>query len=425
MHELRRSLSHPRTMALLDQCVVSCCNFLTMLFIGRWLPAHEFGLFSLAMLIVLFLSNLHRAILTQPLNVLGAKEAEIELLTRFWALLRAHVVVLPIAIAVLICMSFSFFPRMDLAIGAACYLVCFLLQETVRRYWYTNGRIDRALISDLVSYGGQAVVLVAFELIVKVECDSAFVILALTSLAGFVVGLFGIKRVHTLDRSTIRTVAAQHWTLSRWLLLTVLALWGSSQMYPFLIVNLGPVAIASFSVSRNLLNVMGIVVQSVVNYLPTRAAVLLSQEGELAFRRHILKTLAQSVVASAVFVLGMQILAEPILHVLYGGAYDAAAPLLRVLSLGMVFSLLGAVLGSYALAMHDSRSTFLSNFGSAVFTFTGGLWLIHLYGVYGAAIAACLSLAVAAVLQAFFVMGALNRLAEQELEMRETCRIEV
>jgi O-antigen/teichoic acid export membrane protein len=77
---------------------------------------------------------------------------------------------------------------------------------------------------------------------------------------------------------------------------------------------------------------------------------------------------------------------------------------------GVFFSLLGAVFGSYALALQDARSTFLANLGGTVFTFTGGLWLLHAHGIYGAAIATCLSLATAALLQGCFVLRDLKLL---------------
>jgi O-antigen/teichoic acid export membrane protein len=413
MKEIAEVMSEPRTLAIVDQCIVSCGNFVAMLLIGRHLPASDFGLFSLAMLAVLFLSNLHRALVTQPLNVLGASDDNVTLSTRLAVLLHAHLIVVPAAIVFLIGLSVWFFPLPALVLGACCYLSAFFLQETLRRYWYTVGRIDRAAINDLIAYGGQAVLLAVCSTYWTLDGAWSFVIMAVTSLAAALAGLCTVGGVTMPDMGAARVVGAQHWTLSRWLMLTVLALWGSSQMYPFLIASLGPAAIAYFAVCRNLLNAMNVVVQSVINYLPTRAAVLLKTEGEAEFRRHLLTTLIRAGLGSAAFLAVTQVLAYPALHLLYGGTYDAAAPLLRVLSSGVMFSLLGAVLGSYSLAMHDSRSTFLANLGGSVFTFTGGLWLIHTHGIYGAAIAGCMSLAVAAVLQGLFVVRGLNRLQSQ------------
>jgi O-antigen/teichoic acid export membrane protein len=414
IRRLRALIAEPRTLAFVDQCIVSCSNFLVMLIIGRRLPAAEFGFFTLAMLAILFVSNLHRALLTQPLNVLGPRDSETTLGSRLAVLLGAHAVVVPVSIVIVVALSIKFFPQGHLVLGACIYLTFFFLQETLRRYWYTVERLRLAVLSDLISYGGQMVVLAIAGLYFTIDGEGSFLIMAAASLVATVVSLRLAGPLRFGARATARTIVVEHWQMSRWLLLTVFALWGSSQLYPFLIASLGPASIALFAVSRNLLNVMNVVVQSVLNYLPTRATALLRQQGEGEFRRHLARTLVLTGLGSVVFVLAMQVLAYPVLHVLYRGAYDAAVPVLRMLSAGMAFSLAGAVLGSYSLAMHDSRSTFLANLGSSVFTFTGGLWLIHAHGIYGAAIAACLSLAVAAALQGGFVMVRLNRLAKHE-----------
>jgi O-antigen/teichoic acid export membrane protein len=413
MKDLKRAITEPRALALLDQCVLSGSNFLSVLFVSRHVSVDDFGLFSLALLGVLFLSNLHRAFLTQPLNVLGATEDAADLSTRMTVLLRAHIVIVPVSIVLLAALSAGFFPDVRLLLSAACYLGGFLLQETLRRYWYTIGRLDRALSNDFVSYIGQLILLVAFSAFTRVDGAGAFLIMAATSLIAFLLGLRNVKLAHVVGTSRARAVAAQHWTMSGWLILTVLALWGANQLYPFMLAGYGHAAIAYFAVSRNLLSAIGVGVQSVLNYLPTRAAALLNQQGEAEFRRHMIRTLAVSSAASIAFLALMQIFAEPILHVLYRGLYDDAASLVRILSAGVFFSLLGAVFGSYALALQDARSTFLANLGGTVFTFTGGLWLLHAHGIYGAAIGTCLSLATAALLQGCFVLRDLKRLQAQ------------
>jgi len=410
MKDLKRAITEPRVLALVDQCVLSGSNFLSVLFVSRQVSVDDFGLFSLALLGVLFISNLHRAFLTQPLNVLGASEGETDLSTRMTVLLRVHIVIVPVSIVLLAALSAGFFPDVRLLLSAACYLGAFLLQETLRRYWYTIGRLDRALANDLISYIGQLILRLAFSAFITVDGADALFIMAATSLIAFLFGLRNVKLAHVVGASRTRAVVEQHWTMSGWLILTVLALWGANQLYPFMLAGISHAAIAYFAVSRNLLSAIGVGVQAVLNYLPTRTAALLNQQGEAEFRRHMMRTLAASSAVSITFLALIQIFAEPILHVLYRGLYDDAAPLVRILSAGVFFSLLGAVFGSYALALQDARSTFLANLGGTVFTFTGGLWLLHAYGIYGAAIATCLSLATAALLQGCFVLRDLKHL---------------
>jgi O-antigen/teichoic acid export membrane protein len=407
---MKRLWTEPRLLALLDQGVVSAGNFFTLLFIARRLAAEDFGLFSLAMMATLFLANLHRALFTQPLNILGAAEELPQLGGRVLALLRAHLLAIPVAVAMLIILSIRFFPQKALLFGCAAYVACFFLQEMLRRYWYTKGRFDRALANDAVSYGGQLLVLILTDMVWPIDGPRAFVVMALTSMAAFLLGLRKMQMPRDVVRCSVTGVLVQHWKLSKWLMLTVLAVWGASQIYPFLISPLGPIAVASFAACRNLLNAMGVIVQSVGNYLPTRAAVLLRQQGKSTFRRHLIQTVGRSALLGSLFLLAMLLFAETLMHLFYNGMYDVAAPLLRILAIGTFFSLMGAVLGAYSLAMEDSRSSFLANLGATAFTFTAGLWLIHTHGISGAAAATSLSLAVSMVLQGSLVFMRLNRL---------------
>jgi O-antigen/teichoic acid export membrane protein len=418
-------LKQPGTLALADQCVLSGTNFLTLLFVSRHVSANEFGLFSLAALGLLFLSNLHRAIVTQPLNLLGAGESAEDLKSRISTLLRAHAVIIPVSIAMLGTLSLRYFPDLHLLVAASCYLGCFLLQETLRRYWYTIGRVDRALVNDLISYGGQLIALVSISFFSAIDGTTTLLVMAATSLLAFLAGLQEVDRSGRTTLARMREVASQHGTMSGWLVLTVLALWGATQLYPFLIAPLGPAAVAAFVASRNPLNAIGVAVQSVGNYLPTSATTLLREHGHVEFRRHMIRTMLMAFAACIVFVLLMQVLARPILDFMYEGRYSDGAPLLRMLSVGIVFALLGTVLGSYALALRDARSNFLSNLGATVFTFTGGLWLIHAHGLIGAAIGGCLSVAIATVLQGGFVWRQINRIAHGDHGGRKAAMVEI
>jgi O-antigen/teichoic acid export membrane protein len=192
----------------------------------------------------------------------------------------------------------------------------------------------------------------------------------------------------------------------------VLAVWGASQLYPFLLAALGPAAVATYVACRNLLNATGIMVQSVGNYLPVRAAALLRRSGKAALRSHLLRTLAQAAAVGVLFVLLIVLAAGPLMHLAYGGLYDSAASLLRTLALATLFSLLGAVLGAYSLAMEDSRASFLANLGATGVALTAGAWLIHVDGLQGAAIAATLSTATSMMLQGTLVWMKLNKLPD-------------
>lgn len=393
-----------RMIALYDQAVVSGCGFLTMILIGRQLETNEFGLFSIGMMSMLFLANMHRAVFTQPMNILGANEEAVQIAGRMTALLKFHWLVISIAVlfmAVISCWSFS---QVKLIFSVLFYVVCYFLQEMLRRYWYTLGRNTEALFIDLISYSGQVVLLLVFAYAWRLDGVTAFCIMAFTSLVAFLFGLTRLRLPKIIEKQSVWLVLSQQWPFAKWLILTVLAVWGAGQIYPILIAPLGYTVVASFSACRNILNVMGIFVQTIGNYLPTQGAALLRQKGKMAFRRHFIKTICKLMFLGLAFLFVMEIFAQDLLHFVYGGVYDSAAPLLQILTWGAFATLIASVMGSYALAMGDSRSGFFANLGASMVTFTIGVWLIQNQGVYGAAIATSLSLATAMLLQGGFVV---------------------
>ncbi len=392
----------PRTLALLDQCIVSGSSFLTLVVIGRFLAASEFGWFSLAMLATFFLANMHRAVFTQPMNVLGASESATQSSARVQQVLRAHVLAIPLSVGLLVALSFWFFPDMPLLLACSAYIACFYLQETARRFWYTQQKIERALRSDAISYGGQLLLLLGAGLFWQLDGAGAFLIMAVTSLLAF---LLDVAAGGLLARSgaTTATALSEHWPMSKWLVLTVLAVWGATQLFPFLLAPLGAATVAAFVACRNLLNVVNVFTQTIGDYLPVRAAQLLQQHGRDALRDHVRSAMVKCLVGGGAFLLVMVLIARPLLDLVYKGLYNDAAGVLVILALGRFFSIFAITLGAYAHAMQDTRASFIANIGATLFNASAGLWLIKTHGAVGAAWAATLGMLVATLIQAMLL----------------------
>lgn len=399
MATLKDLVTAPKTLSLLDQSVVSGSNFFTLIYLGRQFDSEQYGFFSLAMIGVLFLANLQRALITRPMELLAATESSEHLLGRLIVLFRALCLMAPIAIALLGAFSIQFFPHSTLFAGCSAYVLCFFLQEMMRRYWYAANRIRDALRSDLISYGGQVAGLLAVDAAWGVNGSSAFAIMAATSLAAFVWDVrVSNLRAGTVHRS-MADIVRQNWRISRWLILSVFAIWGAGQMYPLLVASLGPVAVGTFAACGNIMRGVSLLVQTVDNYLPPRAAALLHEKGAREFQHHLVWTMSRSAGAGLLFALVIYAFADRIMYVVYDGAYDGAANLLRLMAPGAFCSLMGAILGAYSLGMTDSRASFLANLAGTVCTFTVGYWLIRMHGITGAAIASSLTAATSMIVQ--------------------------
>lgn len=409
---IRSVFRAPGFLVAVDQGVVSGCSFLTTLVAARTLTVESFGQFSLALLGTLFLSNLHRAVFTQPMNVLGPVEPPERLEARVRAQLRAHALAVPIAAAFLAALAIWFFPSAHLW-AAALFSACALfLQDTLRRYWYTRGEIRRALANDVVSYGGQLLALAALLMLGAPSAASVFLAMGVSSLAAFALGVRTLPARGTASHFSVASMLAEHWPMARWLVLTALAVWGAGQVYPFLVAPLGPEVIAVFAACRNLLNAVGPVVQSLGNYVPSRVAALMAGGNTRAVSHHLRTMLVHTVWVAILFLALIQGFAEELLHVVFAGKYDAAADVLRILSLGTVCSLLGSLLGAYSLAFQDSRASFIANLCATGLTFTVGVLLVSSHGVVGAAVGNAISVSSAMLVQAALLVRSWPRIID-------------
>ncbi|MDQ9169713.1 lipopolysaccharide biosynthesis protein [Oxalobacteraceae bacterium R-40] len=395
---------------MLDQVIVSGSNFFTLIYLARHLDVANYGFFSLAMLAMLFLANMQRALITRPLDILGAAEKADLVLDRLLVLLKALWIAIPVAIVVLGALSLQFFPDFYLFLSCACYLLCFLLQEMIRRYWYTINRIQNAVRSDFISYCGQLVIIVGMNYWWEISAYSAFLVMAATSLAAFLFDIRTIDFPGRAGRISLKEISRQHWSISKWLVLTVITIWSAGQIYPLLIASMGPAAVATFTACGNILRAGSLVMQTVDNYLPSRAASLMKEKGANEFRRHLVQTFVLTIAGGAVFVLVIYVFALEILHVVYAGNYDHAVTVLRWMLPGALFTVIGMIFGAYSLAMADSRASFLANLAATAFTMTIGLWSIMKFGLLGAAVASSLTAATSMIVQGGFVFAKIKKM---------------
>lgn len=397
---LKNQVFQPRSWVLYDQVLVSGVSFFTMIYLGRHLEIEAFGLFTLAYMSVLFLGTVQTALITQPLNLIGAVKSESANLGRLVSLQRLQLVWLPLNVVVLAGISFLFFPDPGFFIAAAAYLCAFQLQQLLRRYWYTCGRVTDAFINDAISYGAQLTGLVLLGLRGSFDGTQAFYLLALSSLLAVAVGWW---RLHDLPRSAVpvRTVVSEHWNLGGWLLLGTLSSYTATQLYPYMLAGLGAGMVATFAASGNILNGVNVFVQAANNYLPIRAKQVLQQEGREGLLRFLVRIGLKVFLLAAVFCAAIEVWADDLLRLLYGENFADSGNVLRIFAVGTLGWTLFPVLYAGILALGHTSIIFISNAVATLFAVTAGGWLIRQYGVEGAAVALNLSVMLVLVIQAW------------------------
>lgn len=370
--------------ALADQACQSATNFLTMVLAARYLSVASFAQFSLAYLAVLFAASFHRTWVTQPMNVLGAQSPD-ALPARVSALWRAHAALIPGGVLLVLAVSPLGFAEPWLLLATSAYLALFFLQEMQRRHAYTRFVIRPAstvsLVMGLVQLGGLGL------LVAMGERHAAFWMagLALAQLVGVLLGRVLLRAEAPLGmQRSAREVLAEQLAHSRWIVASQLVFWGSSQVYPFVVAGLGATQTATFNAGMSILNAANVLRMTLANFLPAQASRIRAQQGEAAVCAYARRLLGRLALAGLVAWVALLLLADPLVHLLYGDKFPAAADVLRWLSLGIWASVLSVVLNALALALGSTENIFFSNAVGTVFTLTAGLYLTHRFGLAGA-----------------------------------------
>lgn len=385
---------------MLDQAIVSGCNFLTTLVVVRMLSVDGFALYSLAFLTALFLSNLQRAFFTQPLNVLGATEAPPALFGRYLAILRLQWGAAALAAPVVACIGWFFYPR-PLVIGATIlYVAAFFAQEVVRRLHYTRHDIRAACVNDVLAYGLQLALLAALWAAGLHDPAWVFGAFAFTYSLAFVVGHLGLQRpVQTPTTSSVNLIT-EHWRYAKWIVLSQFVYWGSSQLYPFQLAHyVSHEAVANFATANSILNALNVLRLMLANYLPTRAAAIYASHGVGGLLAYLRRMLLLYGGLTVLMVVALVLASDWIIDTLFAGKYQGAKELLPYFAAGNAIIIVGVVINTGSLVTKVTDWIFYANAAGTAFSMLVGPLLLQRWGVWGAVAGFGIGTAIPATIQ--------------------------
>jgi O-antigen/teichoic acid export membrane protein len=385
-------LGHPMLLsgawAAADQALISGTNLFTMLLMARAVAPSQFGTFVLAYAGLWVFQNVQRALIVEPLNVLGAKKegSDYRRYVTSSAALQAIFAVL-VASALLASGTLALSVQ-SLLFALALAVVCWQMQEFVRRVFYTRTYVGRALINDSISYGGQVVLLTALYVQGALTPVSALVAVAITSAIAVVVGGWQV-RSHMgagLSIRSLREAATDNWRFGRWLLGTN-PLWDlGNRFYLFLLAAfVGPAGLGAFTAAITMSRVSRVLLQALDTLLPPIAARRFEQRSQAGMETLLMAVTLIGIVPVLLSMIFLMVFAQEVLHMVYGGAYDEFASVLRIVSLTSLSALLLTLLRVALKAIEETRVLFVASAVSAAFLVTGGSFLAAVAGVTGAA----------------------------------------
>ena len=259
-----------RTMACLDQAVVSATNFLPLFLIARISGPAEAGAFALAWSLVALTLAAQEALVTRPYAVrIGRRPASRT--ATFDAVILSAVIAAVLAVGLAgglsaLLQAESAYAPVALAILMA--VPAMLVRELGRRHALAQERVGQALLLDVVV----AVVMLSALLGVTVAgALSAVTALSAVAAANAAAGLLWLWRVRQQLRTRARGLqssAAYSWKLGRWLLVGQVALQVQGYGTYWLIASVsGPAATGLFAACLSIISLSNPVVFGVANIL--------------------------------------------------------------------------------------------------------------------------------------------------------------
>jgi O-antigen/teichoic acid export membrane protein len=283
--------------ALTDQAVVSATNFLTSVMLLRFMGLREFGVFILAWMSVQFVASLQTALIIAPMMSIGPKQEEKDRPYYFAAVVFQELALVACCIVlvfVALKLSGSFFPHKNLqqlALPLAVSAFAYLMQDFLRRYFFSTRQSRRALADDALSYLSQLPIIFLLHSVGHLNSANALWVMAGTSILGLAPWFFWMEPL-AFRREWIVAIARRHWKISRWLGASALLQWFSGNLFviaaPF---YYGAASAGVLKASQNLMGVSNIWFLGLENVVPAETARRLRQGGVhsmLAYTRSIL-----------------------------------------------------------------------------------------------------------------------------------------
>lgn len=186
----------PTHWVLADQAIVSGCNFLVGVLLARFLGLHDFGQWTLVLGVVLYVNTIAGALIWLPMLTIAPSMSDRTQSRAF--LMGALACQMQLAAMLTAAIGLGSWVVVNLrpdwltpqlAWGLMCLAGAFQLQEWVRRACFACQDAAPAFGIDLVTYGGQLLIVLALHFSARLSVESALFGVAVAYLLGFLVGL--------------------------------------------------------------------------------------------------------------------------------------------------------------------------------------------------------------------------------------------
>ena len=332
-----------RSLTILDQALVSGSNFITGIILVRGLGLVEFGRFTIAYVILLLANSVQLSFISSPMITLGSLCTTTEERRHFVRGIFGVQMIFCAISSVLAVIGTAVYVSVRHRAGAMGFLlpfasavVAFLMQDWLRRYYFTVGKAAASLWNDVISYLGQVVVLCVLWWAHRLTLNTALWSIAVTSGAAFTLGAM-LERLGCTRKETRESWRQAH-AISidlgianqlQWLVYQGAMLIGAGVA--------GAQAAGGVRATQNIVGPVNVAYQAMENIVPVRAAEEMKRGGLQRVSAFLFRFGSIGFIALLVFFSVAAMFSRQFLSFFYGRQLHAYA---AVLDLQMLYFLL-------------------------------------------------------------------------------------
>jgi len=379
---------------ILDQLLVSGSNFVTGIILVRGLGLVDFGKFTVAYVLLLLANSIQLSFISSPMITLGSLCPSASERTHFVRgvfgvqLIFCAIAAFATVAAVVVYLTVD---RTGIPSGFifpfSASVMLFLMQDWLRRYYFTVGKASASVWNDSVSYGGQVIVLCGLWAAHRLTINTAFWAIAATSGIAFVAGA-ALERLGT-DRSQTRDAWRRTRSLSidlgvanqlQWLVYQGAMLIGASVA--------GPRAAGGVRATQNVIGPVNVAFQAMENIVPIRAAEEMRRGGIHKAAGFLFRFGAAGFIALLLIFSAASLVSGKFLAFFYGHELRLYA---AVLNLQMLYFLLAWPIRQLTFLLRTVESTrpiLFASIAAAVMSLSLVYPLVRAYGALGIVMAA-------------------------------------
>lgn len=369
-------------LSVIDQSLVSGINFATGIYLAYTLGIADFGRYSLILLIVQFCIEIQRSVITSPIFIFAAEKDNAGYLASLYPVQIVFAFILTIVGAGFIYASGFWFEKWQIApfvLPAAFYILTRLQQEFYRRYFFATQDGKKTLGIDLIYALIMITGFIAFSRNMSTQ------IALWLGTAASIIPLFFYKIKFSFSRKVIQATTRKHYNFGKWLFISSLANYLSSNLLLFIgSAMIGSAAAGMMKIGQYIMGGMIILYQAIDNVVPYKLSKFVQNRQFPALKVNYKKYLQIVFLATALHAIIVYHLIGPILRQINGGAYDNVQYQIAVGYILFTFLLTASYSLQYLLrAFQKTKPIFMASFISALIVIASGNWLITRYEIMG------------------------------------------